>query len=305
MGVAKPQKQGLIDILGTGYRVLTERLWLLLLPLVLDLLLWLTPRLSMVPLLEPLRTNLSGVADIVTRTADDQASVLEAMINADLRQILVLFNFVPLYATEATGELVGQSTITLTNPLGIAGVAVVLNLLTLVLSAIFLGTLAAEVRAPGQHRRPTAVALLNTALGIAGYVLTMLLLVLILGVPFAYGAAVAAQSLPGLLPLLVVLGGIVWFWVAIYTGFTVEVVALYQVGTLRGLLQSVALVRRNFWPAFGLLVISSVIAAGMSVIWLTLAQSIAGVLVAMLGSAYVGTGLAAARMVFVTEHSSG
>lgn len=304
MGVAKPQKQSLIDILGTGYRTLTERLWLLLIPIALDLLLWLTPRLSMAPLLEPLRANLNAVADIATRSAEDQAQLLETMINADLRQVLVLLNFVPLYAPEVTNAASDRSLITLTEPLTIGVVAVGLNLVALLISAGFLGVLAAEVRAPGLHRRPPLAALLNTAFGIVGYVLTMLALVLILGVPFAYGTSVASQSLPGLLPLMIVIGGIVWFWVAIYTGFTIEAIALYRKGTLSGLIHSVQLVQHNFWSAFGLLVITAVITAGMSVIWLALAQSVAGILVAILGSAYVGTGLAAARMVFVADRSA-
>lgn len=106
------------------------------------------------------------------------------------------------------------------------------------------------------------------------------------------------------MPLLVVVAGIIWFWVIIYTGFTIEAIIIHEVGVLRGIIYSLRLVQRHFWSAFGLLAISALIIAGLGALWNWLAQSVLGILVTLVASAYVGAGLAAARLVFVAERSA-
>ena len=45
----RPKLPGVIDTLGSGYRILNRHLYLLLLPILLDLFYWLGPRLSIDP----------------------------------------------------------------------------------------------------------------------------------------------------------------------------------------------------------------------------------------------------------------
>jgi hypothetical protein len=302
LGIAKPQTKNLIEVFSAGYRVLTERLWVLVIPVVLDLLFWLTPQVVVTPILEPLRADLDAAAIALTSTPEQQQELVQSMLATDIRQILP-FNYVPLYIVPLADAATAPK-ISLTSPLGALATIGLLNGVLLVLSALFLAVLGREIQPTRYPERGRVASVLHISRAMAGYVLTLLLLALVVGLPFALGAAVAAQTLPGLVPLLVVVAGIMWFWVIIYTGFTIEAIVIHEVGVLRGIIYSLRLVQRHFWSAFGLLAISALIITGFGVLWSWLAQSTLGILATVLASAYVGAGLAAARLVFVAERSA-
>jgi hypothetical protein len=74
-----------------------------------------------------------------------------------------------------------------------------------------------------------------------------------------------------------------------------------RAGPLRAIYHSVHVVRRDLAGTLGLLVLSFVIASGLGVIWQRIAATPPGLALAILGSAYVGSGLSAARLVFFRE----
>jgi len=89
--------------------------------------------------------------------------------------------------------------------------------------------------------------------------------------------------------------------VQIYVGFANEAIVMSRVGPLRALRASFELVRRNLWGVVGFLLLSLLITRGTEVIWEMLGTSMIGGVAAALGSAYIGVGLAAARMAFYRE----
>ncbi len=65
------------------------------------------------------------------------------------------------------------------------------------------------------------------------------------------------------------------------------------------LLTSIQIVRLYFWPTLGLLLLVTILRNGLGIIWQRLAgESAVMILIAILGSAYVGTALTAALFVF-------
>ncbi|MBO9326861.1 MAG: hypothetical protein J7463_16315, partial [Roseiflexus sp.] len=80
-----------------------------------------------------------------------------------------------------------------------------------------------------------------------------------------------------------------------------EAIVMSRVGPLRAIRTSFEVVRRNLWGVIGLLILSLIITRGTEVIWEMFSNSTAGSIVAALGSAYIGAGLAAARMAFYRE----
>jgi hypothetical protein len=91
------------------------------------------------------------------------------------------------------------------------------------------------------------------------------------------------------------------FWTWVYIGPAREAIVMNGCGPLRAIYTSFNVVRRNFWATLGFLVISWVIVLGGGVIWQQLAGSTLGLVVAIIGSANVGSGLLAARMAFFRE----
>jgi hypothetical protein len=85
-------------------------------------------------------------------------------------------------------------------------------------------------------------------------------------------------------------------------GFAREAIVVSGVGPLWALHASFNIVRRNLMGTLGFLALSWLIAVGSGVLWLNLAQrSTIGLIVAIVGSAYLGSGLLAARMAFYRE----
>jgi hypothetical protein len=76
---------------------------------------------------------------------------------------------------------------------------------------------------------------------------------------------------------------------------------LKGVNPLRAILLSITLVRRFFPGTLALLALSALIMVGLNVLWQSLVGNLPGLLLAMVGNAYIGSGLIAARMVFYQD----
>ena len=87
----------------------------------------------------------------------------------------------------------------------------------------------------------------------------------------------------------------------IYFMFTPDAIVLTEVGPLRAAYLSFNVVRRNFWPALGLMGSFLLISEGLSVLWRSQMETPIGLLVGVLGNAFVGAGLAFAAMRFYDD----
>jgi hypothetical protein len=180
---------------------------------------------------------------------------------------------------------------------------VALNLGGLVLSGLFLQLVANAVLID-QHAPTVDTGLRRWGVlvgRIALWVLLVCAIALVIGIPFLVLATVLALVFPQALALLVILWAIGVFWVRIYIGFAVEAMALDRVGPFQAIGRSFQVVRRNFFPTLGLLILLGVISIGLGLIWDSISSSTAGLLLACAASAYIGTGLEAARMIFYRE----
>jgi hypothetical protein len=239
-----------------------------------------------------------------------------------MRQPLAVLNLIPTLALSAIGpagqglegrgvplvsdmpRLIDPSradTIRISTISGALLAFLVINALSLALSALFLTQVGSAVRREGA---PTALGLRQAgrvALAILGYIGVILGIVLALGLPLFFFIAVLLYLNFTLGLFATELLFVLWFWVKIYIGFAPEAIVMNGNGPPRAIYTSFNVVRRNFWATLGFLVISWVIALGSGVIWQQLAGSTVGLVVAIVGSAYVGSGLLAARMAFFRE----
>lgn len=298
--VAKPQSLSLIDTVSAGYQALNRRLWVLLVPVALDLYLWLGARLSFAPLLDDWRTLLGRSAALLTSDRRQQEQLVLALLNADMRSALALLNFVPL-ALPALGQAGDGPALVVSGLGGAAAAALLVNLLALLVSSLFLTLLAGGARNETFQLQASLRRVPHVARDIGRYLLALLGIGMLLGAPLLALSAVLATLLPGSALLLALLWYVALFWVYVYTGFAVEAILMSGVGPLRAISNSVNIVRRNLLATLGLLLLSFVVVSGLGVVWRTLATSVPGVLLAIGASAYVSSGLAAARLVFYSE----
>ena len=321
MTVNKPQTTSLIDTISEGYAAINRRPWLIVLPLLLNLYIWFGTQLSFAPLL----TDMATLVRLNAGPAQQSAAAAEQIRSVgglDMRQPIAWLNFIPtltMYAirstdTDCTPTVVPfvcavppplapeRDTIRVYNLGGVVLSVLLLNILVLPLSAIFLTQLAAAVRSDRAGLRTSAQRAWRAMLALLGKIGVLVGVGLALGLPFIFLLLMLtffSQPL-GLFMASVLV--IVLFWLGIYLGFANEAIVVSGVGPLRALHTSFNIVRRNFWGTLGFLALSWLITVGSGVLWLNLAAgSTAGLIVAIVGSAYLGSGLLAARMAFYRE----
>lgn len=330
MTVKKPQTTTLIDTFSEGYAAVNRRPWLVLVPILLNLYLWFGAQLSFAPLINDLHAALRllqrdtpGQSELEAQYSDQ----VLALGQVDMRQQFLsqhaIFNFIPtltMYVVGASDASSGapgvplvQAVPRLIDPqrsdtiyvssLGGALLAFVLiNALALPLSAAFLTQLAAAVRGDWPPLATWLRRVGRASLALLGYIGVFAGVMLALGLPFLFLSFLLIYLSPALGLLALSLLTIALFWARIYVGFAPEAIAVSGVGPLQAMYASFNIVRRNFWSTLGFLALYYVIAIGSGVIWLSLAHaSTAGLIVAIVGSAYLSSGLLAARMAFYRE----
>ncbi len=296
MSIAKPRNASLVDTISAGYRALHRRPGAIAIPAAVSAYLWLGPPLGLGPLADGLRDRLGALGGMLGSERD--ALLIESVLLSDVRLALAWLNFMPVLGPPRGGA---SGAVGLAGPWQLAAAALLINLLALLLSSYFLTLLGEAVS--GERRPPLWSA--RRALAVAGdivrYLLALAAVGLVLALPFLAISAIVIATLPGA-TLAILLGWyIALFWAYVYTGFAPEAILISRSGPLRAIYHSVALVRRDLTGTLGLLLLSFVIASGLGVIWQRLATSPPGLALAILGSAYIGSGLSAARLEFYRE----
>jgi hypothetical protein len=286
-----------------------------LLPLVLlDLFYWLGARLSVDPLLDGPIALLewaqrqaatdpnSQVAPSAADVAEQVALLRESGQQVDLLGLLAIGQspLLPKLTVDQVGRPWGVGVIDLESGwltiLGMLGLVIV-GLLWFALTLAVVGVL---VRGDA----PTPPEFVRRVVRFWGRLIVLGLLliaaVLFLGVPLLVLAGLL--QLLGLSPggpLLLLVFPVLIAW--IYLSRTTDAIAVSDAGPLRAIKLSVTVVRRNFWSMLRLFAAGWLISSGFPIAWAYLAQQTAGVPLAVVGNAFLNTGLLAAAMIFYRE----
>ncbi|NJN66828.1 MAG: hypothetical protein HC884_08970 [Chloroflexaceae bacterium] len=304
-----PTTPTLVTIMSTGYAALNRRLWVLVIPVAMNMVIGWGSRLSFAPFFSLHYDQVSSLAALTSRDPDHQKELIAYLQNADMRRLLAGYRFIPTLPDAVLyrgGLWSGQTTLVWS--LGGALIsAVSINLLTLLASSFFLTALTSAVTAdPGTSPSPgipipSVWETLVVAVRLASYLLLLAMGVLAAGLPSLILSILMVREFPLLATPLFLGWFVLWFWFSVFTGFGIEAMLVSRVGPVQAVLRSVRLVRHHLLGALGLVVLSMLITSGLGVIWSALAQHPAGLAVAMGGSAYIGSGLVAARLVFYRE----
>lgn len=294
MSVAKPRNASLVNTIGAGYRALHRRLWIMAIPAGLSTYLWLGPPVGLGALAAELR---GGLSDLGLLLGDSRGGMVEAIIASDVRLALAWLNLVPVLPPQQHA----QSAPGLGGPEQLVLAVVLINLLAVLLSSYFLTLLGEAVTG---ERTPLLASLwrsLRVAGTIVRYLLALCAVGLVLALPFLAISAIVIATLPGATLAILVGWYIALFWAYIYTGFAPEAIVISRAGPLRAIYHSVNMVRRDLAGTLGLLLLSFVILSGLGIVWQRIAATPSGLALAILGSAYIGSGLSAARLQFYRE----
>ena len=300
---------GVIESLQQGFNFLNKHLWLILLPVLLDLVLWLSPRVTLAPLVEQFLAMATDPAQMPADFAENYQ-----MAEETLRTLGNDYNLLSLLAGWLTGmpSLLARmdfhsvpSPVNQVISLQSWDVALV-AILVLLPVGIAIGSLWLTWMVFAFTRRPWSA---KAFWGRWGWIwlnvnlYLILLMVALLFVSMFFGILlIVAQALGtvGVLMMsflwLLFIGLVIWLSIGLF--FVVISVALDGVNLVRAIWRSLNVVGRNALSTLGFLILILLLTEGFARIWARLSQQEWGVLLSILGHAYLGTGLMAAAFIY-------
>jgi hypothetical protein len=310
---------GVIETLSAGYAAVNRQPWVLLLPILLNLFLWLGPHVSYSPLVGPVVTDATEwtrqVALGPRRVVPRDPNVLNGLEQS--RQWLIArtddtngFNALvwgPLGLPSVDGLPGPSDEIAFVNGWGdgiaLLGACIGLSLL---LGGWFYGGLAGA--SSGRDASPLAACrrIPRAVLDVLGLVAVLFGALLLFGVPVLLLIGFTAVVSPpvAVLGTLMLIAGVLFAGLHLF--FSIPAIFISKAGPLAAIQRSVGLVRKHLWASLALILLTWLILAGMDRVWDLLAtqlQSPFGAVLGILGNAYVASGLIAAGMVFYTQRT--
>jgi len=293
---------GIIDTLSAAFQRVAKKPWLAIVPFLLDLSLWFSPKVSIASVigrtLDLLQKNLAsltsgeGSGAEMTQTFGMTLDAFRDTIgHTNLLTLLVWQRLgVPSIAALKPIDPGVDRVIEITSYSQMLLLQLLLMVVGLLIACLFLGLLAQEVRGDSASTGSLAGHVLS-------YWWNMLLLIIPLGI--ALILALSVSFVLGPLVLLVGIGLIVLTFLLI---FLPQEITLSEAKPWAALTGSVRLVRSALWPTLVLLAVTNLLSTGLGLIWQRLLLgSTAGALIAMPINAFIGTGLTLTFFLFYRD----
>jgi len=317
-------KLGVIDSLSLGFQLVARRPWLLILPVLLDLFLWLGPRISLQPLFSRLILPMLQMPDGLPEDIQQMITFSQEI----LQQMGEHWNLLSLLAQGVVGlpSFIGSqvavaapwqppAALAVNSVGGALGWAVLTGLGGILLGGLYLWLIAAQLRrwrmdeipadetatAPPGFLRALALTwlrLLLLSLLFLGLILLVTLPISLVGGALSFISPTFAISSMSLLSMVTVSLGL---WAGFIMFFVTDAIVMDDVGVLQGVWRSANVVWRNLWPTLGIALLSYVIGAGFTLIWDRIANTTWGTAVGILGTAYIGAAISAAGLAFYRD----
>jgi hypothetical protein len=296
----------LIPALSAGFNTVASRIYLILLPVVLDVFLWLGPQFRIDKLFSPLLTDYANTiarfasAEIAAQINELTALWIESLKDYNLASTLQTFpiGLPSLMANRPSGLTpFGSPAVLEINSFSAAfGWWLLFLIAGFVLGCLFLNTLA---RSSGET--PVKFEFKAFAIQIAlcmVFILTLLASVILISLPASVIVSLLAMvnASLGSIALLAVLFLMIWLFIPLI--FTPHSIFLGQRSLLVSALTSVRLVRNHLTGSSLFLVAAILIAQGMDVLWKIPPNHSWLTLVGILGHAFIYTSLLTASFIY-------
>lgn len=301
---------GVIDSLSAGFSVVAQKPSLLLLSLLLDLFLWLGPRLSINPIVPELATRLQVLTG---ETADNSAEIF----HQNMAEILGSYNVFSALSTWPLGTpslLAGNDSGS--SPVGVPPTIQVyrldeflawllsLTLVGLLFGSLYLGLIARWIGWSRISLRDWMKLVWLQWARIVALVFVVLVGAFFLSVPLFLAVEVVSMIFMPLASLALLVGVGTGMWGLFHLFFTIHGILLDGLGVLGAVRNSVKLVRCYPFSTAGLLLTAVIISLGLDTIWNVPPSESWMRLVAVAGNAFISTGLVAATFIYYRERTT-
>lgn len=294
--VDEPRTLRPIEALAESGSLLNRRIWLVLLPIGLELLIWLAPRVILGAELLPLT---EGTPTSLEEGAGSEGGTMLTFIRDSNLLSLILGIWVPSLGISAAGAEANATVVLESFPQLLFAFALLLPV-SFLLGSAYLALIASEVQQRTLTWEILVPRVVRLAIRLAGLVGIILAVTVI---PFTVASLLLA-FIPFLGSLLFLLSIAVLLWLAFYVFFIVNSVALVRQSLPRVIRLSLNLIHSNPWSFVGFFFLYWLIVFGTSIIWnvfidLAILNIGIGRIIATVGNAYVGTWVTIAMFMYV------
>jgi hypothetical protein len=288
--------------MATGFSLVVRRPYLVFVPILVDIWAWYGPGISAGPLIRQWASKLLSAFTAGPLTPEQMlgvnTQVNEAAEALSQWNVLGILSWqVPTYlGLGSVGNAEGYASVSSLATLVFMVIGLALG--GVLLGCIFLAPLAQAVREK-TLAVPTLVRdLPGLWLRFTAYLGLLIVAGMVIGIPIALivGLVTAFNPILASLVVLLAIGGA--FLVVIYLFLADEAVIVGGAGPLTAIKASFRIVSRQFWSVLGLFLIVSIISLGLDLVWSRVASTAVGIWGAIIGSAFIATGLAASVMIY-------
>mgnify|MGYP001108264928 CR=1 FL=1 len=304
---------GAIACVTTGFEVAARHLELILLPLLLDLFLWLGPRLSVSPLLMAIKDLMSQLmtADVVVpETTENYVQMMRLL--EELSRGFNLFSFlnpgpllgIPVLTPSRMSVLTPmgeQSVVEVPSFFVVMAVVAVLAIVGLGLNALYLRVLGRSVIAETEAAIPGPRTIWAVWRQFVQFGLLLYVAFFIFSMAISLFATIVGLFSFFVAGLIMAAMLSVALFVAIHLLFTVPGMVQLRRGLFRAMKESLLLTRVDFINVVFLLGLILVISRGLNVVWMLPAPDSWTTFVGLGGHAFVSTALTAGLFIFYQE----
>lgn len=291
---------GVIDTLSLGYATVNRHPWIIAIPVLLDFLYWLGPRLSVATLLRTLLEQVPMPAGLSDEMLQSYSSVQQSTLSAaeGFNLLSLLSTNFPGLPSVMAGRVGSGQAFELAAPVSAVVAFLLVGIAGTLLGAFFFTVVG--LKASGESRGMVGAAW-RSWLRLAALLLLGIVAALVVGAPLAGLAVIGMSLVPGAASIMASFVFVLVIWAEFYLFFVVQAVVISGAGPLRAIRNSFLVVRHNLGSSLGLIVLTWIISMGMPVVWDAMTDNPITAVLAILGNAYVATGLLAAGMLFYRE----
>lgn len=303
---------GIIDALYCGFELVFCHPWILILPIVLDMFLWVGPQLTATPVFQNLLALVSASPPPnATPEMIQNIETLKQSWAADGGS----FNVFSILAFAAIGmpTLIAAlppsvspfpappQTYSVSSGTAFLGLFAILTVAGVLFGSVYLELIALGIRRETSHPSAFALRTLKSYLMVGALIVFGAVAAVLVMIPFVLSATVVALFDQTVASFLFLLGLMLLMWAALYLSFAVPAIFVSGASPWQAVVSSVAVMRYNFWSAMGLLFLVIVIEQGFLVIWEKLLNNVWSVIGADVANAVLGSALIAALMLFYQD----
>lgn len=314
---------GVFEALRNGLDLTSSKLWLVAIPLVLDLILWMGPRVSLKPALEEPYEQYMAAFEAAMEDMNGDQEAVQPNERLFLDHYFLLIGIPPFLGmpsvisnTQLPREVhdlpfpIEPTTIQVTSAWGLMftfflsiaiNIAVFSVFSVLVASSVHVETAPKDVAGWARHITLTFLQFLAALVLIAIVMFLLLFPFLLPGVLLAF-VGMVGSNIPTLIASTVALiGWVLIFWLATFIVFTGHGVTLYKKNILFALWDSIRVVQWNTSATMFMLLTVIVLYVLFRLLWFTAPTDSPATLIAIIGNAFVNTGLLAATYIFYQD----